>query len=75
MRVMDIFPFAFLFHKGVKPPVKPGRGTKESDPPGKYIKKPIVGEVLTGFRVPRQRGYKSDKGLGQLQPPKNTAAA
>lgn len=51
MKVMNIFFFPSFFPKGVKSPIKPRQRDKESDPPGKYINKPILEEISTGFRV------------------------
>lgn len=70
--IYSLFPSSSL--KRVKLPIKPGQEDKEPDLPNKYIKKPILEEVPTGFRIPKQRVYKKNKKSGQFQLPENIAA-
>lgn len=56
LSTMIYFFFLFSSVKRVKLPVKPRQGNKELNLPVKYNKKPILEEVLNGFRVLKQRG-------------------
>lgn len=51
IKMIDIFSFSLFFQKRVKLLIKSGQRNKEFNPLDKYIKKPILKEFLTDFRV------------------------
>lgn len=57
---VDIFSFSFFSLKRIELLVKSRQKDKESDSPDKYIKNPILEEILTSFRVFNQRRYKNN---------------